>query len=288
MLNLQKLTIDLSVEELRRAYERIYSNIEQQLGNIIVWSGRLALENIANSDALYHDVEHTVMVTLAGQAIIEGKHLLEGGVTPRDWVHCMIALLCHDIGYVRGICKDDKDGMIATGVGNETVEVPPGASDAVLSPYHVDRSKLFVRERFGKGMLMGMVAEIDAEVIASYIEITRFPVPDDDWYKDTKGYPGLVRAADFVGQLGDPNRPRKSPALFFEFEEIGKNEELGYKRPGDLHDSYAKFYWDVVSPYIQEALRYLRVTQEGKQWIANLYANVFGAEHGCHIYRTCS
>ena len=288
MLNLQKLTIDLSVAELRKAYERIYSNIDQQLGNIIVWSGRLALENIANSDALYHDVEHTVMVTLAGQAIIEGKHLLEGGVTPRDWVHCMIALLCHDIGYVRGICKDDKDGMIATGVGNETVEVPPGASDAMLSPYHVDRSKLFVRERFGKGMLMGMVAEIDAEVIASYIEITRFPVPDDDWYKDTKGYPGLVRAADFIGQLGDPNRPRKSPALFFEFEEIGKNEELGYKRPGDLHDSYAKFYWDVVSPYIQEALRYLRVTQDGKQWIANLYANVFGAEHGCHIYRTCS
>jgi hypothetical protein len=288
MLNLQKLTIDLSVAELRKAYERIYSNIDQQLGNIIVWSGRLALENIANSDALYHNVEHTVMVTLAGQAIIEGKHLLEGGVTPRDWVHCMIALLCHDIGYVRGICKDDKDGMIATGVGNETVEVPPGASDAVLSPYHVDRSKLFVRERFGKGMLMGMVAEIDAEVIASYIEITRFPVPDDDWYKDTEGYPGLVRAADFVGQLGDPNRPRKSPALFFEFEEIGKNEELGYKRPGDLHDSYAKFYWDVVSPYIQEALRYLRVTQDGKQWIANLYANVFGAEHGCHIYRTCS
>jgi len=288
MLNLQKLTIDSSVAELRKSYERIYSNIEQQLGNIIVWSGRLALENIANSDALYHDVEHTVMVTLAGQAIIEGKHLLEGGVTPRDWVHCMIALLCHDIGYVRGICKDDKDGMIATGVGNETVEVPPGASDAVLSPYHVDRSKLFVRERFGKGMLMGMVAEIDAEVIASYIEITRFPVPDDDRYKDTEGYPGLVRAADFIGQLGDPNRPRKSPALFFEFEEIGKNEELGYKRPGDLHDSYAKFYWDVVSPYIQEALRYLRVTQEGKQWIANLYANVFGAEHGCHIYRTCS
>ena len=288
MLNLQKLTIDLSVAELRKAYERIYSNIDQQLGNIIVWSGRLALENIANSDALYHNVEHTVMVTLAGQAIIEGKHLLEGGVTPRDWVHCMIALLCHDIGYVRGICKDDKDGMVATGIGNETVEVPPGASDAVLSPYHVDRSKLFVRERFGKGMLMGMVAEIDAEVIASYIEITRFPVPDDDWYKDTEGYPGLVRAADFVGQLGDPNRPRKSPALFFEFEEIGKNEELGYKRPGDLHDSYAKFYWDVVSPYIQEALRYLRVTQDGKQWIANLYANVFGAEHGCHIYRTCS
>ena len=287
MLNLQKLAIDLCVEELRKAYERTYSKMEEQLGNIITWSGRLVLENIANSDALYHNVEHTVMVTLAGQSIIEGKHLLEGGVAPRDWVHFMMAVLCHDIGYVRGICSGDKDGMVATGVGDERVEVPHGASDAVLSPYHVDRSKLFVGERFGKGLLMGMVTNIDADLIASYIEMTRFPVPDDDWYKDTKGYAGLVRASDFIGQLGDPNRPRKSPALFFEFEETGSNEELGYKRPGDLHENYAKFYWDVVSPYIQEALHYLRVTQEGKQWIANLYANVFGAEHECHIYRTC-
>ncbi len=279
MLNLQKITIDLCVEELRRAYERTYSNVEQQLGNIIVWSGRLALENIANSDALYHDVDHTVMVTLAGQAIIEGKHLLEGGVTPRDWVHYMIALLCHDIGYVKGICRGDKDGVYATGVGDETVEVPSGGTDAVLSPYHVDRSKLFVRERFGKGLLMGMVAKIDAELIASYIEMTRFPVPDDDWYKETRGYPGLVRAADFIGQLGDPNRPRKSAALFFEFEEIGLNEELGYRTPGDVRESNARFYWEVASPYVQDALRYLRVTQEGKQWIANLHANVLGAEY---------
>ena len=49
--------------------------------------------------------------------------------------------------------------MVATGVGDERVEISPGASDAVLSPYHVDRSKLFVRERFGKGLLMGMVSE---------------------------------------------------------------------------------------------------------------------------------
>jgi hypothetical protein len=287
MLNIQKITIDLCVDELKKAYERTYSNLEQELGNIIVWSARLALENIANSDALYHNVEHTVMVALAGQAVLEGKHLLDGGVSPANWADYMIALLCHDIGYVRGICKSDRDGRLVTGVGNETVEIPFGSSDAVLAPYHVDRSKVFVRERFGKGMLEGMVARIDAELINSYIEMTRFPVPENDRYKDTKGYPGLVREADFIGQLGDPNRPRKATALFFEFEEIGANKQLGYHRPGDLNDKNARFYWDVVSPYIQEALKYLRVTQEGKQWIANLYANVFGAEHGCHIYRTC-
>ena len=34
-----------------------------------------------------------------------------------------------------------------------------------------------------------------------------------------------------------------------------------------------------VCPYIGDALRYLRVTQDGKQWIANLYAHVFSEEH---------
>jgi len=30
---------------------------------------------------------------------------------------------------------------------------------------------------------------------------------------------------------------------------------------------------------IGDALRYLRVTQEGQQWIVNLYAHVFSIEH---------
>jgi hypothetical protein len=41
----------------------------------------------------------------------------------------------------------------------------------------------------------------------------------------------------------------------------------------------ARFYWDGVRPYIQAALRYLCVTQEGKQWIANLHSHVFDIKH---------
>ena len=36
----------------------------------------------------------------------------------------------------------------------------------------------------------------------------------------------------------------------------------------------------MVTPYITDALRYLRVTQQGKLWIANLFAHVFSEEHG--------
>ncbi len=279
MLNFQKLTIEHFVKELERVYRRNYSDIEPGFANLIKWSGRLALENIANSDALYHDLYHTVMVTLAGQTILEGKHLCEGGIIPRDWLHATIAFLFHDIGYVKGVCRNDTDVRFATGVDDETVEIPEGGTDAALTPYHVDRSQLFVRERFGGKLINGLERIINVDVIASYIEMTRFPVPKDDLHRDTKGYGGIVRAADFIGQMGDPDYPRKTSSLFYEFEELSINEELGYKRPGDLRKNYARFYWDVVSPLIQDALRYLRLTQDGKQWISTLYAHVFTSEH---------
>jgi hypothetical protein len=280
MLSWQELTIDRFVEQLRNSYHRTYGEIDPVYGRIVSWCGRLVLENIANSDALYHDVDHTIMVSLAGQAIVEGKHLREGGVTPRDWMHYMIAVLCHDIGYVKGVCRHDTKENFATGVGDELVYISPAGTDVSLTPYHVNRSKLFVKERFGTGMLEDMNKNLDAELVASYIEVTRFPSPPDDFYKDTKGLGGLVRAADFIGQLGDPDYFRKTPALFYEFHELGYNEKFGYKSPNDMRKNYASFYWNVVNPYIEDAVLYLRVTEDGKQWIANMHSHVFDAEHG--------
>ena len=278
MINWQEITIDLFVEQLITAYQRTYGNLNKDFGLIVAWCGRLALENIANSDALFHDVDHTIMVSLAGQAIIEGKHLREGGVTPHDWMHYMIAVMCHDIGYVKGVCRNDTSDHFATGVGDETVYISPEGTDIMLAPYHVDRSKLFVKERFGTGLL-NLTDQLDADLIASYIEITRFPSPPDEKYKETKDYGGLVRAADFIGQLGDPDYLRKAPALFYEFHELGLNEQLGYKSPNDLRKNYASFYWNSVDAYIQDALVYLRLTESGKQWIANMHSHVFDSEH---------
>ncbi len=88
----------------------------------------------------------------------------------------------------------------------------------------------------------------------------------------------LLRAADLIGQLGDPNYMRKANALFHEFEEIGLNKELGYNTPADVIYKYPQFYWTHVAPQVQTAIRYLNVTSSGRQWIANLYSNVFRAE----------
>jgi len=182
--------------------------------------------------------------------------------------------LCHDIGYVRGVCRSDRNGKYVTGFAEEHVELPASATDAALTPYHVNRSKLFVRERFGAVSL----AHIDIATIEANIEHTRFPYPEEGDSRTTDDYPGLVRAADLIGQLADINYARKMPALFAEFKETGMAEKLGYRNTTELRAGFPGFFKNVVSPYIGDALRYLRVTQEGKEWIARLYAHAFSEE----------
>jgi len=118
---------------------------------------------------------------------------------------------------------------------------------------------------------------LDATRIANAIEFTRFPTTHGA--DDGVGEEGmLVRAANLIGQLGDPHYLRKANALYYEFEEVGMNKQLGYTSPADLTDLYPKFYWSSVSTHIQGAIRYLNVTSSGRQWIANLYSNIFSAE----------
>ena len=51
-----------------------------------------------------------------------------------------------------------------------------GATDASMAPYHVARSKLFVRERAAKATLVHLdIAQIEAN-----IEHAHFPVPEDE------------------------------------------------------------------------------------------------------------
>ena len=56
--------------------------------------------------------------------------------------------------------------------------------------------------------------------------------------------------------------------------ETGEANRLGYANPAELREGYPAFFNEQVYPYITEGLRYLRKTQEGQQWIANLFHHV--------------
>jgi hypothetical protein len=267
-MTLPELAAD-ALEEFLGAYmRRRFGSSQTPLVEIVPTAARLALECIGNSDALYHNIEHTMLVTLAGHDIFRGRALHQQ-LTADDYAHIIIACLAHDIGYVRGLfTADDEDGFVMDATGKK-VSLPRGSSDASLMPYHVDRSKLYVMQRI-EG-----IPQLDQQRIADAIEGTRFPPLAGQHYGEEAS---TVRAADFIGQLGDPNYIRKANALYHEFEEVGVNRQLGYDSPADIVNRYPQFYWNSVSPHIQTEIRYLNMTSSGRQWISTLYSNVFRAE----------
>ena len=270
MITIPELAAEALRSFLTTHMARRFGSTHANLIEAIPSAARLALECIGNSDALYHNVEHTMLVTLVGYDIMKGRSLLRS-TSASDYAHFIVACLFHDIGFVRGILAGDSEGAYVVDANGGRVKLSRGASDAALMPYHVERSKLFVMDRFASSRLL------DAARISRAIEFTRFPItPESDDQDYEEG--SLVRAANLVGQLGDPHYLRKANALYYEFDEVGMNEQLGYVSPADLMDSYPQFYFNSVSACLQPAIRYLNVTSSGRRWIANLYSNVFRAE----------
>ena len=267
MMTLPELAAD-ALEEFLRSYMRRRFGPSQPLSEIVPAAARIALECIGNSDALYHNVEHTLLVTLAGHDILRGR-ALHYHMTADYYAHVIIACLTHDIGYVRGLFTDDDANGFVIDADGAKVTLPRGASDAGLMPHHVDRSKLYAMRRI-EG-----IAPLDRQRIADAIEGTRFPPRPGQQFDEVAS---ILRAADFIGQLGDPNYIRKANALYHEFEEVGVNRQFGYDSPADIVNRYPHFYWDSVAPHIQTEIRYLNMTSSGRQWIGSLYGNVFRAE----------
>jgi hypothetical protein len=203
MLNPTSLLADALGRNLAETYRRIFGDREPHIAPSLDEAARLIIERIGSSDALYHDCQHTALVTLCVQDILRGRRL-ERVVTPNDWSHTIMAALTHDIGYVRGVCAGDTAEHVVIDDAGNTVTPPRGASDAFLTPYHVDRGKIVIRERFAS------VPFVDEERIARAIELTRFPVPEDEDHAATDTEAGLVRAGDLIRPIGRSALPAQA------------------------------------------------------------------------------
>jgi hypothetical protein len=271
MKTVPQLASDALSSFLERHMRRRFGPSGAPLTEIVSAIAQLALGCIGKSDALYHDVEHTMLVTVAGHEILQGR-AVHSHVPAEEYAHFIITCLMHDIGFVRGILQGDaQDGYVIDNTGRK-VTLPRGASDAALFQYHVDRSKMFAMQ------CIKPIKEIDEQRVARGIEYTRFPIPISPKEDEADEVIRLVREADYIGQLGDPNYIAKANALYHEFEEAGLNREFGYASPADVVSSYPQFFWKSVYPHIQTAIDYLNVTPSGRQWIANLHSNLFRAE----------
>src|SRR5262245_62686206 len=165
MITVPELAAEALGSYLGEHMGRRFGSTGAELIELVQSAARLALDCIGNSDALYHNVEHTMLVTLVGYDILRGRRLLRD-TSANDYAHILIACLYHDIGYVRGILDGDSDDGFIVDAKGVRAKLPRGSSDAALLPYHVDRSKLFVMERIGK------MKSLDAARIGNAFEAT--------------------------------------------------------------------------------------------------------------------
>jgi hypothetical protein len=75
MFNATLIVIEAFIRELRTMYERTYSTLEPgyPVAGRDIFESKLG--DKADHAAAYHDVDHTIMVTLVGQDILRGRHI---------------------------------------------------------------------------------------------------------------------------------------------------------------------------------------------------------------------
>ena len=59
----------------------------------------MSTSRLARTNALYHNMHHTLMVALVGEDIIRGKLYRDGDVRSIDWLHFMVSLFSFGLGF---------------------------------------------------------------------------------------------------------------------------------------------------------------------------------------------
>jgi len=125
MITIPKLAALALGEFLTEETKGRFGTSHARLAEFLPYAARLTLEGIGNSDALYHDLEHSLLVTLAGHDIMMGRSML-CPTTPHDYANFIVACLTHDIGYVRGVVQGDDCESYVADVNGRTICLPRG------------------------------------------------------------------------------------------------------------------------------------------------------------------
>ena len=107
-------------KDFRGIFGPAHDEMAERLGSF----ARSTIECLARSDALYHNYEHTLQVTIVGRDILAGMTLTQR-IEPLDYLHLIVSCLLHDIGYVRGILSGDTENEIHAADGRDHIRSRP-------------------------------------------------------------------------------------------------------------------------------------------------------------------
>ena len=136
------IIIDAFVKRLTADYVGAFGDGNRAHIDTIAHVARMSLNRIARSNALYHNIDHTMLVTLVGQEMMRGRMVRDGDVPAGDWINFVASLLCFAVGFSRDACPGDDGDSLVVGDGDAVVTPPRGATDGWLWPHFTDRSKI--------------------------------------------------------------------------------------------------------------------------------------------------
>ena len=186
-------------------------------------------------DTAYHDINHTLQATLCLAELLNNRHQsnVEPRIGPHDFKRALVAILFHDIGYLKTL--DDTEG-----------------TGAKYTHVHEKRSCCLVEEYLNqRGWPENDIVFVQHLISATgpRADLTKIPFRSDI----ERAMGQAVCTADYVGQMSDPQYPDKLEVLFREFEE--SFEYQGLPRSEWPFDSYEALlrgtpgFWDSFVHY---------------------------------------
>jgi hypothetical protein len=160
------------------------------------------------NDTAYHDITHTLQVTLCLVELINRRH--RSDATPRisadDFRRAVVAALFHDIGYLK--TAGDSEG-----------------SGAKYTHLHEQRSCDFARLLLQRrGWRKDDIRFVESLIGSTgpRVDLTRF-----EYRSETERLLGqAVCTADYIGQMSDPEYPDRLENLFDEFAESYRHQRI--------------------------------------------------------------
>jgi hypothetical protein len=130
MFNLLAVSADAFALHVAEGFKSTFGSAHHPVAKRLESVSRLAVECIARCDALYHNLEHTLLVTVVGIEILRGMKLSRQ-LDPEEYAHMLIACLLHDIGYVSRLLKKSRVsaavGLLDVGLMERDGEGRPAA-----------------------------------------------------------------------------------------------------------------------------------------------------------------
>ena len=190
------------------------------------------------SDAVYHDLEHTLQGTLCMARLLHGRHQtgLKPEVSHRMFELGLLAILLHDTGYLKK--RDDTSG-----------------TGAKYTLTHVTRSVQFAGQMLEeKGLPIKEIRMVQNMIRCTGVNVNLSLIPFQCEVEKIVGF--ALGTADLLGQMAAADYVEKLPILYSEFDESARFYEgkisMAQYFPGaeDLVRKTPEFWSKYVLPKI--------------------------------------